>query len=88
VDLSDGKPIPPEMHVTLTADQGTDTQMAVIAPDGSFEFKGLVKGVYSISAGVKGYSASYGATTEVLVNRDRKDVVIRVEADPPVKKGG
>jgi hypothetical protein len=86
--LSDGKPIPPEMHVDLIADQGADTQTTVIAPDGSFELKGLAKGIYSLYASVKGYSAGRRAAgDEVLVNRDRQDVVIRMEANPPAKKG-
>lgn len=86
VALSDGKPIPPETRVTLTVDWGCDDQMTVLAPDGTFEFKGLAKGVYSLAAGVQGYSlADERIGAEVLVDRDRKDIVIRME---PEKKGG
>lgn len=53
VVLSDGKPIPPGMHVTLGADWGMDSQMAAIAEDGTFEFRGLTNAVYSINAGRK-----------------------------------
>jgi len=82
VALSDGKPIPPEMHMTLSADRGSDSQMTALAPDGSFEFKGLVTGVYSLGPGVRGYKLPDGSIGEVLVDRDRKDVVIRMEPAP------
>jgi hypothetical protein len=73
VTLSDGKPIPPDMHVNIGTDQGSDTQTATIAPDGQFEFKGLVHGVYSIWASVKGYHAhglQPAQTTEILIEGD------------------
>jgi protocatechuate 3,4-dioxygenase beta subunit len=83
VMLSDGKPIPPDMHVTLGADWGMDTQMTTIAADGSFEFKGLTSAVYNVSAAVKGYRAPSNFGLEVFVNRDRSNVVIRMAPAPP-----
>jgi len=53
VVLSDGSSIPPDTRVTLSADRAWDTQMASLAADGGFEFKGLSKGVYSLGAGLK-----------------------------------
>ncbi|MDR3701725.1 MAG: hypothetical protein P4L56_18900 [Candidatus Sulfopaludibacter sp.] len=79
VVLSDGKPIPSNMHVILGADRAWDSQMAVIAPDGSFEFRGLVNGVYTIGPAVKGYRAGDGFGVEKLINRDISDLVIRME---------
>jgi hypothetical protein len=82
VVLSDGKPVPPDMHVTLAADRAWDTQMAVIGSDGSFEFRGLPAGVYGINPAVKGYRAGDGFGIEALVNRDVSDLVIRLEPAP------
>lgn len=79
VVLSDGKPIPAGMRVTLFTDRNSDTQMAALAPDGSFEFKGLAKGVYSLGPAVRGYRLANGSTGEVLVDRDRKQVTLRME---------
>jgi hypothetical protein len=52
VELSDGKPIPQNMRVTIIADQGWDAQLVEIAPDGSFEFRALAAGVYSVAPAV------------------------------------
>jgi hypothetical protein len=73
---SDGKPIPPDMHVTLSSDAGFDSQIETIAQDGSFEFRGLSKGVYSIAPGVRGYKPKGDFYGEVLINRDGKSIVI------------
>jgi len=79
VVLSDGQPIPQYMHVTLVSDPGADTQLADLQPDGSFEFRGLSKGVYRLSPGVRGYQMPEDATGEVLVDRDRGDVIFRMQ---------
>lgn len=79
VVLSDGQPIPPDMHVTLATDWGPDMQLTALAPDGSFQFKGLTKGVYVLAPGIKGYKAPDGSTGEVLVDHDRKDVTMLME---------
>lgn len=83
VVLSDGKPVPPDMHVTLSADWGMEGQMATIAADGSFEFKGLTSAVYSVIPAVKGYKGPNNYGTEVLVDKDRGNVVIRMAPAPP-----
>jgi protocatechuate 3,4-dioxygenase beta subunit len=83
VVLSDGKPIPPEMRVTLATDWGPDTQMTQLAADGAFEFHGLTKGIYTLGPAVRGYKVVEGFTGEVLLDRQRKDVVIRMEPAPP-----
>jgi hypothetical protein len=81
VVLSDGKPVAPDMRMTLSNE--SDSQMISLASDGGFEFSGLAKGVYVLSPGVRGYRLPEGNTGEVLVERDRKDLVIRVEPVPP-----
>jgi hypothetical protein len=70
VTLSDGKPIPPDMRVNIGADRGSDTQTAIIAPDGQFEFKGLVHGAYDLWASVKGYQARGSQQMEILIEGD------------------
>jgi hypothetical protein len=82
VVLSDGAAIPKGMSVTIGSDSGNDMQMVPLAPDGSFEFKGLSKGVYTISPAVRNYQLPEGDTGEVLVDRDGKTVTIRVERRP------
>jgi protocatechuate 3,4-dioxygenase beta subunit len=83
VVLSDGKPVPPDMRMTLGADWSA-SQVTVLAADGSFEFKGLTSAAYTLVPGVKGYKLAGGRGIEVLVNRDRSDVVLRLEpAAPP-----
>jgi hypothetical protein len=83
VVLSDGAAIPKEMHVTIGSDTGMDMQMVALAPDGSFEFKGLSKGVYTLSPAVRNYQLPEGDTGEVLVDRDGKNVVLRLQSRPP-----
>jgi hypothetical protein len=83
VVLSDGNPIPPDMHVTLSSDRGSDTQIATIAPDGSFEFRGLSKGIYSIAPGVRGYKPKDDVYGEVLINRDGKSILIPMSTVAP-----
>jgi hypothetical protein len=79
VALSDGKPVAPDMRVTLSADRAWDSQVAVIGEDGRFEFHGLPPGVYGIAAAVKGYHPGGQFAGEALVNREVNDLVIRME---------
>jgi hypothetical protein len=83
VVLSDGRPIPPDMHVTLSSDMSFDSQVTALGADGSFEFRGLSKGVYSVAAGIRGYRPADDFYGEVLVNSDRKIMVIPMTPVPP-----
>lgn len=81
--LADGSPIPPSMRISLYPDRGGDRQVQELPPDGVFEFKGVGKGVYSLSPAVKGYrarNAEYGI--EFLVEGDRDNFNISLD---PVK---
>jgi hypothetical protein len=63
--VSDNKPIPEGMHVTISSDTVWDSQTVPLAPDGHFEFVNLPPGKYTISASVKGYrekKSQYGPT--------------------------
>lgn len=70
------------MRVTLGADSVMDSQMVALGEDGTFEFKGLTKGVYLLMPGVRNYKLADGDTGEVLVDRDGKSVTVRVEPRP------
>ncbi len=84
--LSDGKPITPDMHITLSADRARDSQIAAIASDGSFEFRALPSGVYELDPGVKGYQLSEGRVVEALVNSDVTNFVIRLSLAAPQRQ--
>ena len=49
--LSDGAAVGKDMRVTIGADNIMDSQMVALGPDGTFEFKGLMKGIYTANAG-------------------------------------
>lgn len=82
VVLSDGAAVGREMRVTIGSDEIMDSQMVVLGPDGTFEFRGLSRGVYTLMPGVRNYQLAEGDTGEVLVDRDNKNVVLRVEPRP------
>ncbi len=73
--LSDGKPIPEGMRLSLSSALAWDSQTVMPGPDGWFEFKGLASGVYSLSPALNGYGLAEGFEQEVLVNRDRETIL-------------
>jgi hypothetical protein len=81
VVLSDGKAIPPDMRVTLSADAAGDSQISPIAGDGSFEFRGLPGGVYTLGPAIRGYRAGDGFGIEILVKSDLNNLVVRMEPE-------
>jgi protocatechuate 3,4-dioxygenase beta subunit len=82
VTLSDGKPIAADMRITLGADVAWDSQIVPLAADGTFEFRGVPPGVFTVNPAVRGYRAGDGFGTEVLVKSDRSDLVIQMQPDP------
>jgi uncharacterized GH25 family protein len=85
VILTDGKPFPPYMNVTVGADGRSDGHMALISADGSFTVKGLPPGAYNLAAGVRGYRLAgechFCSNTEVLVNGDVSGFTIRLQPE-------
>jgi hypothetical protein len=79
VVLADGKPIPPEMHVNLSADRAWDSQSVVMDAEGRFEFKGLASGVYTLMPSLRKYMLADQYGQEVLVNRDINDLVLTMQ---------
>jgi uncharacterized GH25 family protein len=78
---SDGSAVPPDMHVTISS--GFNSQIVPLNQDGTFEVKGLLKGVYGISPGVRGYKPADNFYGEVLVNRDGKNITIPIVRNTP-----
>jgi hypothetical protein len=68
VVLSDGKPIPADMRLSLYTDRG-DNRTVTLPPDGKFEFKG-VAGAYMLAPAVRGYRAADDNYLETLVDRN------------------
>jgi hypothetical protein len=81
VVLSDAATIPPDMHVTLSS--GFNSQIVNLNQDGTFEAKGLLKGVYAVSPAVKGYKPPDSYYGEALVNGDGKNITIPMVRNAP-----
>jgi uncharacterized GH25 family protein len=75
VVLSDGKPIPDGMRVTISSERAWDTQTAMLPPEGRFEFVGLAAGTYSVFASVKGYTLP---KTPVSVEKKKEDGTVEI----------
>jgi Carboxypeptidase regulatory-like domain len=78
INLLDNSAIPPGMHVTLGTEWAADNRLTDIASDGSFEFKTLARGIYFLSVGIPGYTLAADTPRELLVERDRHNVVIHM----------
>ena len=76
VVLSDGAAIPPDMRVTVSS--GVDSQIVPLKQDGTFEARGLAKGVYEVASGIRGYRPANGYYGEALVDRDGKSIIVPV----------
>ena len=90
VVLSDGKPIPEGMRVTISAQRVWDDQTAALPPDGHFEFIGLASDDYSLFASVKGYSLAKTPVTKkeadgniqtITLSNDIKGYVIQLDPE-------
>lgn len=80
VVLSDGAAIPANIRVNLFLDRMPDSQTVMLGPDGEFEFRGLARGVYSVSPAVKGYiPLDPEKPLEFLIDRDRADANITLK---------
>lgn len=74
ITLNDGSPIPANMRVSVFNDRVQDRQSILLPPDGSYEFKGLAKGVYVLSPAVKGFQTQDPEhELEFVVDGDRQD---------------
>jgi hypothetical protein len=59
-----------------------DNRLTDIAPDGSFEFTTLAPGIYSLNVGINGYTPTADWPQALLVERDRRNVIIHMAPSP------
>jgi hypothetical protein len=76
--LVDAKEVPVGMHVTINPQWTVLNRVTPIASDGSFEFQTLAPGVYSLMAGINRYAPTDDSPHKILVERDRRNVIIRM----------
>jgi hypothetical protein len=81
IELLDKKDVPVGMHVSINADW-TVGRLTDIAPDGTFEFTTLAPGIYSLNVGINGYTPTADSPHELLVERDRPNVIIHMARSP------
>ena len=84
--LSDGKPIPPDMRLSISSDRGSDNQTLTLPSDGLFEFRGLARGVYSLFPSVKGYEVRDPQSMELLIEGDVSSLAVLLQPATPVKR--
>jgi hypothetical protein len=83
--VSDNKPIPEGMRITISSETVWDSQTAMLAADGRFEFINLPPGKYTINPSVKGYhekTSQYGPTP-FSVDRDIDHFTTTIYPDIP-----
>jgi hypothetical protein len=82
IDLLDRKDVPPGMHVSINSEWTADNRLTDIAPDGTFEFTTLAPGIYSLNVGINGYTPTSDWPQALLVDRDRRNVIIHMARSP------
>jgi hypothetical protein len=80
--LVDRKDVPPGMHVTINPGWTVYNRLTSIAADGTFEIKALAPDVYSLGVGINGYAPTSDSPNKLLVENDRRDVIIRMTPSP------
>jgi hypothetical protein len=86
VTLSDGKPIAPNMRLNVFSDRVPDSQTLTLDPDGQFEFKGLARGVYTLSPSVKGYEVRDAQSMELLMDGNINSLNVMLQPATPRKR--
>jgi hypothetical protein len=54
-----------------------------IASDGTFEFKTLAPGIYSLMVGINGYTPTADSPHKILVESNRRNVIIHMARSQP-----
>lgn len=86
VVLPEGEAIPPDMRILLSQTNAGDNQTAVLAEDGSFEFKGLGHGTYTITPSVRGYELDSDVLyAELLVEGNINNCRVTIRRRGPKK---
>jgi hypothetical protein len=86
--LSDGRPMPEGMRITLGANNIWDTQTVGLSGDGTFEIDNVPNGDYCISPSVRGYKTRGAATSNCdvpvkLAGEDTRGLVITLYPSEP-----
>jgi hypothetical protein len=71
-----------DMHVSINPEWTVTNRFADIATDGTFEFKALAPGIYSLDVGINGYIPTPDSPQALLVERDRRNVIIHMARSP------
>jgi hypothetical protein len=85
VIVSDNKPIPEGMRITISSETVWDSQTVPLAADGQFEFVNLPPGRYTVATSVKGYhekTPQFGPTP-LAVDRNIEGFTTTVYPDAP-----
>jgi hypothetical protein len=82
IGLADNNAIPPGMHATIKTEWAVNNRLADVAPDGTFEFKALAPGIYNVSVAINGYAPTPDSPKELLIEHDRRNVVIHMARSP------
>jgi hypothetical protein len=78
IQVPDQATIPQGMHVTIQSEWTASNRLADIAPDGAFEFTALAPGIYNLWVGMNGYAPIPGSSQQLLVDHDRRNVIVHV----------
>jgi hypothetical protein len=76
------KDVPPGTHVTINPQWTVTNRVTSIASDGTFEFKTLAPGIYSLDVGINGYTPTADSPHKILVESDRRNVIIHMARSP------
>jgi hypothetical protein len=79
VELSDKKPLPPDLRVMLGREEAWDSQVAILSADGRFAFEGLPRELYTLNVRLQGYVVSPRNQSHDALNRS--GLLGRVEAN-------
>ena len=78
VHLSDDRTIPQGTRITISSESAWDSQTAILAPDGTFEFNNLPAGTFNLTPSVKGYgpkSETKGnGGISIMIDRNVEDI--------------
>jgi hypothetical protein len=83
IALADEKEVPPGMHATINPQWTVTNRVTPIASDGTFEFKTLAPGIYSLMVGINGYTPTADSPHKILVESNRRNVIIHMARSQP-----
>jgi hypothetical protein len=82
IQVPDQAMIPPGMHVTIKSEWTVNNRLADVAPDGAFELNALAPGIYNLWVGMNGYVPTPDSSQQLLVDHDRRNVIVHMARSP------